>query len=160
MLLHDALKILQNKVENFYYVAVGTRGIGSWLLPSPHQHPIKPRWLVNTGRIKEQIRAGWQVSQRKQIDPVGVRQIGAVLHHEIIAQHAIQSQHRITCPKLQCQHRRDNRRQQRIGTRHAARRIGYHHGIISSVVCANGLNRVSGIRGVQNVDTVKTPLIT
>ena len=65
------------------------------LTRSPHKRPIEPRGFSVTGRVKEQIRAGWQVGQGKQIHQVAVRQISAVLHDEVAAQHAIQSEQRI-----------------------------------------------------------------
>jgi hypothetical protein len=56
--------------------------------------PIEPREFSVTGRVKEQIRAGRQIGQGKQIYPVAARQIGAVLHHEVAAQNARQTQQR------------------------------------------------------------------
>ena len=51
---------------------------------SLHKRPVEPRWLADSGRIKEQIGAGRQIGQGKQIHPVGARQIGVVLHLEAL----------------------------------------------------------------------------
>ena len=66
--------------------------------PSLHKRPIEPRGFSVTSRVKEQIRAGRQIGQEKQIYPVGARQIGAVLHEVVVAQRAIQIEQRIPCP--------------------------------------------------------------
>jgi len=55
--------------------------------PSLHERPIKQRWLADSARIKEQAWAERQIGQGEQVHPVGVRQIGAALHHEVAAQH-------------------------------------------------------------------------
>ena len=68
---------------------------------SLHKRPIEPRWFAVTGGVKKQIGANCQISQGKQIDPVAARQIGAVLHNEVVAQHATQAQQRITRPHLE-----------------------------------------------------------
>ena len=55
-------------------------------LRSLHKRPIEPRRSGVTSRVKEQIQAGEQIGQGKQIHPIAARQIGAVLHHEVAAQ--------------------------------------------------------------------------
>jgi hypothetical protein len=47
-------------------------------------------WFSVTSRVKEQIGAGRQIGQGKQIHPVASRQIRAVLHDQVAAQPAIQ----------------------------------------------------------------------
>ena len=81
-----------------------------------HKRSIESRWRDNACGIEELIWAGRQIGDGKQIDPVGTGQIRAVLHREIVAQHSVQIQQRITCQKLQRHCRRHNHRQHRIGT--------------------------------------------
>jgi len=63
-----------------------------WPIALVGRYWLEPHWLADSARIQEQIRAGRQIGQGKQIHPVGARQIGAVLHDEVAAQHAVQVQ--------------------------------------------------------------------
>ena len=126
---------------------------------SLHKRPIKPCWFLVAGGVKKQIRADWLIGQGKQIQPVAARQIGAVLHDEVAAQHATQIEQRITDPQSQCQRRRDSYREKRTGTRGAACGVGHDYRVISGVGCARHLNRVCGIGCVEDGAAVKSPLV-
>ena len=92
VLIADNLKAPRSLIDPLLTITPAPRSL--------HKRPIEPRWFAVTGRVKEQIRAGRQIGQGKQIYPVGARQIGAVLHDEVAAQHALQIQQRIACPTI------------------------------------------------------------